>query len=157
MSFFWDDDISRIVVDIGSGSIQAGFAGDDAPHVVIPNIIGCCQRQSSSPTETDRKDSLIGYQLLIKKEYYNIRYPMEHGIVSNWDDMEKILDHTFRNELRIQPEEHPILLSEPSLNPIGQREKMTQIMFEQFKLPGKYIFLIVFNTNKFSKRRNVHS
>ncbi|CAF1443452.1 unnamed protein product [Adineta ricciae] len=139
MSFLWNDDISRIVVDIGSGNIQAGFAGDDAPRAVVPNIIGCWRRQSSSPAETGQKDSLIGDELLIKKEYYKIRYPIEHGIVSNWDDMEMILDHIFRSELHIRPEEHPVLLSEPSLNPIGHRERMTQLMFEQFKTPGMYI------------------
>ena len=64
---------------------------------------------------------------------------MEHGIVTDWDDMIEIWHNAFHNELRVDPEEFPILLTEAPLNPKAMRGKMTQIIFQKFKSPAMYI------------------
>jgi actin, other eukaryote len=68
-----------------------------------------------------------------------IKYPLEHGIVTNWDDMEKIWAHAFNSELRVDSQDHPVLLTEAPLNPKANRERMTQIMFETFSIPAFYV------------------
>jgi len=137
-----------VVVDNGSGNLKAGFAGDDKPRTYASAVVGRPKYQklmagsllaSSTGIDSSDGDIFIGDSAQNNRGLLKLTYPMEHGIVTNWSDMEKLWYHMFTQELKIQPEEHPLLLTEAPLNPRSNRDAMCQVMFEQFNVPCVYI------------------
>ena len=127
-----------IVIDNGSGFTKAGFAGEGSPRSVFPSIVGH-PNYVASIIGAKNKDSYVGDEAAAKSGTLNLKYPIEHGIITNWEDIETIWHHTFYNELRTDPAEHTVLLTEKPMNTDKNREKMIQIMFETFNVPSFYL------------------
>ncbi|KJH53643.1 Actin [Dictyocaulus viviparus] len=123
-----------IVVDNGSGFVKCGYAGTNFPAHIFPSLIGRpLVRSSQKVGNIEIKDLMVGEECSQLRQMLDISYPMENGIVRNWEDMGHIWDHTFGPEkLDIDPKECKLLLTEPPLNPSSNRERLFHVMFEQY-------------------------
>lgn len=131
-------DNPAVVIDNGSGMIKAGIGGEDAPRVNFPSVVGK-PRFERVQNDSD-KEFFIGSDAIAKKGLLTLEYPLENGIVKNWEYMSKIWHYTYYTELKTDPQEQPVLLTEAPLNPKNNREKMVEVFFEEFKVPAFYVF-----------------
>lgn len=126
--------MQTIVIDNGSGVTKAGLGGEsNLPTCIFPALYGT-PRNDQQLFGAVGKTEFIGEEAARLKGVLNLVHPIETGIVTDWDIMNKIWDYTFRNELRVDPSEHNVLLTEAPLCPKANREKMAEVMFETFNV-----------------------
>ncbi len=139
MAYDDDHEEKAVVIDNGSFLIKTCFAGSDMPRSTFRTIIGRVKSNIAKSPLSSKKEHYVGDEALCKKAVLDIRYPIKRGFIENWDDIEAIWHHTYYNELRIEPEEHNAIYTEPPLNPDANREKTTEIAFETFNHPAFYL------------------
>ena len=133
------DENSIVIIDNGSGMMKAGIAGNEAPSATFPSIVGRPKNASAMQGVT-QKSEYIGDEAQQKRGVLNLKYPIANGIVSDWEDMEKVWHHTFYNELRVTPSEvQGDLVTEAPRNPKQNRERMLTAMFETFEVQNMYV------------------
>lgn len=123
-----------------------GYAGNSEPQYIVPSVIGVketnkigdkAQRRVGKGVED--LDFYIGDEAVANGDAYALSYPIRHGIVEDWDLMERFWEQCIFKYLRAEPEDHHFLLTEPPLNTPENREYTAEIMFESFNVPGLYI------------------
>lgn len=156
------DEVAAIVLDLGSHTCKAGYAGEDAPKAVFPSVVGSIEQtgmadavkvegdlESSdakmnvnldSEKSKSKRKLYVGSQALgYRRDFMEVILALKDGIVADWDVVDSIWDHAFRERLLIDPKEHPILLAEPSSNSQQQRERAAELMFESHKVPALFL------------------
>jgi len=129
-----------IIIDNGSGHMKAGLSGQEAPSCVFPALVGRPKHGTMMPG-TEKRDFFLGEEAISKKGVLSLSYPVEHGVVKDWGDMEKVWHYTFYDALRVNPEEHAVVVSEAPMNPKKNRERMVEMLFEKFSVPASYIVI----------------
>ncbi|BBN19194.1 actin-like protein 6A [Marchantia polymorpha subsp. ruderalis] len=163
------DEVSAIVLDLGSHSCKAGYAGEDAPKAVLPSLVGtmdpmylpqepeqpakmgvdgdnnnAVDPKTGKPVEAAAKKSTrklyTGVQAMgYRRDHMEVVPALKDGLINDWEVVESIWDHTLRERLMIDPKEHPMLLAEPSFNTPQHREKIVELMFEKYQIPALFL------------------
>eukprot|EP00758_Cryptobia_borreli_P005235 Tbor_TRINITY_DN4792_c0_g1::TRINITY_DN4792_c0_g1_i1::g.16994::m.16994/K05692/ACTB_G1; actin beta/gamma 1 len=116
------------VLDAGTGVIKCGFAGEEVPRGVFAGVIGYPKGSPNGPYTVGDK--------AIETKGLSLKYPAENGIVTDWDAMELVWRAAYESCGVKDPSERPILITEAPMNPKKNREKMLEVMFEKFGVPG---------------------
>lgn len=134
-----------VIIDNGTGYTKMGYAGNTEPQFIIPSAIAVKETATVGNKHVSRMgkgvedlDFYIGDEAL-NATSYAVKWPIRHGIVDDWDLMERFWEQAIFKYLRSEPEDHYFLLTEPPLNTPENREYTAEIMFESFNVPGLYI------------------
>lgn len=115
----------------------------DFPAHTFPSLIGRpilrAEERGQSAETAAIKDIMVGDLASEYRSYLQLSQPMEHGIVKNWDDMKHLWDYTFHEKLCVDTQGRKVLLTEPPMNPVKNREKMAEVMFEDYGFGGLYV------------------
>ncbi|XP_039696326.1 actin-like protein 7A [Pteropus medius] len=115
-----------LVCDYGSGFSKVGFSGAEAPLAVFPTILGKL-RHDNPLVGTEKQDWFIGDEAQNRRDRLSMLCPISRATVTSWDNMEKIWHHSFYQVLRIAPEQHPMMVTDPPLNAASNKEKVLQV------------------------------
>ena len=133
-----DHSESAVVIDNGSGFIKAGMSGEDCPRVVQPTLIGV-PRMPGIMVGMDQKEYYVGHEAVDKARFLNMSEPIVNGYIEKWDDMCKIWTQIFQ-DLNISSKENPLFFADTPLTPRASRDKMAEVMFEEFETPYLYMY-----------------
>jgi len=129
-----------VVCDNGTGFVKCGFAGANFPAAIFPSMVGRPMLRSEEKVENVQlKDIMVGDEAAKLRNMLQVTYPIDNGIIRNWDDMQYVWDYTFFEKLKINPAESKIMLTEAPMNPTQNRKKMIEVMFEKYGFKACYI------------------
>ena len=127
-----------IVLDLGTGFLKAGLSTSPIPDFVLPNSVGRpILRSDESFSRAKLKDIMICDEITPVRQYLDLTFPVEHGVIKNWEDETLVLDYLIKEKFKItNNQEHPVLITEAPLNPIENRQKIFEVFLEQFNFPA---------------------
>ncbi|MFX0064744.1 MAG: actin, cytoplasmic 2 [Candidatus Hermodarchaeota archaeon] len=128
-----------VVLDNGTRISKNGFAGEDEPRSAFPTLIGYPKYPTIVMHTYYSSRLIVGDEALALYDVLNLLYPMVRGTINNWEAMEKIWHYSLYSDLRIDPSEHPVLLTDRLSNTDQNRVKTAEILFESFNIPALHI------------------
>ncbi|XP_007516223.1 actin-like protein 7B [Erinaceus europaeus] len=130
--------IKALVIDLGSQYCKCGYAGEPRPTYFISSTVGKRSGRAANAGDT-RKETFVGHELLGPETPLRLTNPLKYGAVVDWDCVQSIWEYAFHTAMKVAPEEHAVLVSDPPLSPSGDREKYAELLFETFGIPAMHV------------------
>ncbi|CAH2103250.1 unnamed protein product [Euphydryas editha] len=125
-----------IVLDSGSLTTKAGFAGESFPRSIIPTTVG---RFRQHGLNEGISDVYFGKEAKAKRGISKLTWPVKGGMIDDWEDIEKLWHHIFYKELHVAPEESQVMIAVHPLTSRKDKERMAEILFESFTIHDLYL------------------
>ncbi|XP_063900247.1 actin-like protein 6B [Zophobas morio] len=132
-AIYGGDDVGALVVEVGSFLTKAGYAGEELPSVVIPSFVGV------NTSEEKRKYYVGTNKLYVPRPSMEVVNPVHNGEIVDFEACEELLDDLFKNQLRCNLKEHPLMMGDEVWSSRHQREKITELFFEKYEVPAFYL------------------
>ncbi|XP_055973209.1 actin-like protein 7B [Sorex fumeus] len=130
--------VKALILDLGSQYCKCGYAGEPRPTYFISSTVG--KRQSEGADAGDpRKDTFVGHELLRAEAPRRLVNPLRQGAVADWDCVQSLCEYIFHTAMKVAPQEHAVLVSDPPLSPRGHRERYAELLFETFGVPALHV------------------
>lgn len=146
------DEIGALVFDPGHHSLRVGYAQEDTPKAEIPAVVGVAPDDSIKleaevkPDDTNISSTPSQHKYYIDTTFLHtprlnmeLHSYMKDGMIENWDMFEKILDYSYEKIIQSESQYHPVLFSESPWNQRQKRERLTELMFEKYKVPAFFL------------------
>ena len=114
--------------------MKVGYASENFPRSIFPSMVGrpILRAEEAISEDVTLKEVMCGDEAAAVRMSLDCSYPVENGIVKDWDDMELLWNYTFYEKLGIDPKDYKIMLTEPPMNPLANRKKLVTAMFELY-------------------------
>jgi actin-related protein 2 len=150
-----DESNAVIVLDNGSGYLKAGYSNQNSPEICIPALVGReilrygekidlnkikeTKKKSEQKKlikqmikERHLKEIMIGDEIIGFRSLLELSHPVTEGIITDEEDLFKLWDYTLTQKMGIEdPSEKKIIVTEAPLNPISNKIKIFEILFEK--------------------------
>lgn len=126
-----------VVCDNGTGFVKTGYAGDNFPSLIFPSMIGRpLMRAEEEFKDIELKDVMVGDECAKYRSMLETSYPVDNGIVKDWEGMTHLWNYTFFERMKIDCKDHKVLLTEPPMNPTDNKKRMVETMLEKYNFPA---------------------
>lgn len=132
-----EDEGNAIIIDSGSAFTKIGYSGQDEPKSIFPTIIG--KPNFKELVAAECKDVYIGNDAYEKRGLLSYSYPIKRGTIEQWENWTKVLDYAYKNELRVDPTDYPVHITESLQSTTKGRGELLKHFFEELDVPLFYI------------------